>query len=247
MTGCRECGAPVKRIEDGIFRYQPQFCQSCSQRIADAEAEAEKARAIDAALTAAGATPRIRDWSLQTYPREHGGAQAVEAATEWVEAYRTGGAPNLYLWGKPGSGKTGLAWGIVREVLRDEYRAAKQTGLPMRNAAALIDVRQYLADTRGQIRGERGPAQRASTVPLAVLDDLGAERETAWAVETIGLVVAARYENLLPTIVTSNYSPEALADRLGGSDDAHGARILSRLCSGATVLELAANDRRFVA
>lgn len=229
-----------------MFRYQPQYCAPCSQRIAQAEEEAERTRAIDKALTAAGATPRIRDWSLQTYPQAHGGSEAVEVAREWVDAYRAGNAHNLYLWGRPGSGKTGLAWGIVREVLRDEYRKAKQTGLPMRNAAALIDVRQYLADTRGAIKGERGPAQRASTVPVAVLDDLGAERETAWAVETIGLVVAARYENLLPTIVTSNYAPEELAERLGGSDDAHGARILSRLCAGATVLELRAADRRFV-
>lgn len=243
MSACHECGGPVERVGEGAFSIVPAYCRECSRTLREAEEKAEQAETIRRALTIAGATPRTLEWSLETYPTEQGGADAVAVAREWVESYRAGSAPNLYLWGDPGSGKTGLAWGIVRELLRDEYRRAREIDLPMRHVASLVDVRQYLAEQRSAIRGERRSSDRASTVPVCVLDDLGAERETEWAVETIGLIIASRYEHLRPTIVTSNYSPDDLSDRLG--DAAQGGRLLSRLCSGAVVLRLAATDRRF--
>lgn len=244
MSECRECGVPVERVGDGPFSFTPSHCPECSRRLTDSEERAEQAAMIERALVIAGATPRTLEWSLETYPAEQGGADAVGVAREWIDAYRSGSAPNLYLWGDPGSGKTGLAWGIVRELLRDEYRRSRGSDLPMRNVACLVDVRRYLEERRSAIRGDRRSSDRAGTVPVCVLDDLGAERETEWAVETIGLIVAARYEHLRPTIVTSNYSPDDLSERLG--DAAQGGRLLSRLCSGAVVLRLAASDRRFL-
>lgn len=246
MTACRECGATVEPLAViGSIEVRPALCPACGAAAASRDEHERRQHLIGAALAAAGATPRMRDWSLDTYPQGHGGADAVAAAREWLERYMDGRAENLYLWGEPGSGKTGLAWGIVREVLRREYAAARDADRPMRNVAALIDVRAYLAEVREGIRTDRHASKRPANVPLCVLDDLGAERDTAWATETLGLVVAARYEAMLPTIVTSNYDPDTLADRLGREDTAAGGRMLSRLCGdGATVLHLAAPDRR---
>jgi DNA replication protein DnaC len=48
-----------------------------------------------------------------------------------------------------------------------------------------------------------------------VLDDLGRERPTEWAQETLYLVVNARYQECLATSLTTNLSPVELQARLG--------------------------------
>lgn len=54
---------------------------------------------------------------------------------------------------------------------------------------------------------------------LLVLDDLGRERSTAWAAETIYKIIDYRYGETLPTIITSNLSLEEIQS---------GARLLKR-------------------
>jgi len=51
--------------------------------------------------------------------------------------------------------------------------------------------------------------------PLLVLDDLGAERPTAFARERLEVLVHHRWMGRLPTIVTRNCSLEQLAERFG--------------------------------
>jgi DNA replication protein DnaC len=52
------------------------------------------------------------------------------------------------------------------------------------------------------------------TMPaLLVLDDMGAEKLTEWANQTLYGVLNARYEARLPTIVTTN-TPEAIDERI---------------------------------
>ena len=61
---------------------------------------------------------------------------------------------------------------------------------------------------------------------LLVLDDLGAEQATEWAMEQLYTVLDGRYENQAPTIITTNTS-EARMD----------GRIKSRYRSGLVVCE----------
>jgi DNA replication protein DnaC len=49
---------------------------------------------------------------------------------------------------------------------------------------------------------------------LLVLDDLGVENQTEWAHEQLYRVLNARYEEELPTIITSNHPLEHLDSRL---------------------------------
>ena len=60
------------------------------------------------------------------------------------------------------------------------------------------------------------------TVDFLVLDDLGAEKSSPWVLERLTLIVNDRYENLLPTVVTSNLDLELLEKQIG-------ERIVSRL------------------
>ena len=77
-----------------------------------------------------------------------------------------------------------------------------------------------------------------------VLDDLGAERTTPFALDTISLIVSDLHVARAPLIVTTNYEPPELADRLGRDDPVIGQRIVSRLVDGASIVELRRADLR---
>lgn len=62
--------------------------------------------------------------------------------------------------------------------------------------------------------GTEAAVARYAKCDVLVLDDLGKEDATEWSVGTVFSVLDARYEDMRPTIVTSNYAPGALADRL---------------------------------
>lgn len=139
-----------------------------------------------------------------------------------------------YLWGEPGRGKTYAAAHAVR-VSVEGSRGPK---VP----AKLVSARQLLDSIRdGFNGGDRGALRRAETVPLLALDDLGAERPTDWAIETITGLIDARTAEGLPTIVTSNYSLGQLRGLWGGMP---GARIASRLGGACERIEVTGPDRR---
>lgn len=59
---------------------------------------------------------------------------------------------------------------------------------------------------------------------LLVLDDLGVEKATDWATEQLYRVLDSRYDNELPTVITTNQGRERID-----------SRILSRFASGLAV------------
>jgi DNA replication protein DnaC len=63
--------------------------------------------------------------------------------------------------------------------------------------------------------------EQIKTVPLLVLDDLGAETSTPWAEEKLYQIVVYRHESRMPTIITTSFE----IDQLEGTKP----RIASRL------------------
>jgi len=52
--------------------------------------------------------------------------------------------------------------------------------------------------------------EQIKTVPLLILDDLGAESSTAWAEEKLYQIVVHRHESRLPTVITTSFSLDSL-------------------------------------
>lgn len=139
-----------------------------------------------------------------------------------------------YLWGEPGRGKTYAAAHAVR--------VAVERGGAGSASAKLLSAKQLLDSIRdGFNGGDRDALRRAERVPLLALDDLGAERPTDWAIETLTGLIDARTAEGLPTIVTSNYSLGKLRELWGGMP---GARIASRLGGACERIEVTGPDRR---
>ena len=80
---------------------------------------------------------------------------------------------------------------------------------------------------------------------VLVLDELGAQKPTAWVREILYLVINARYTRRLPTIFTTNFTlgsethdgPVALVERIG-------APLVSRLHEMAYIVSLQTHDFR---
>lgn len=135
-----------------------------------------------------------------------------------------------YLWGEPGTGKTHAAACAVRMYCSRGMRAR------------LVTAKRLLDEVRdGYGGGDRGALARAERVPLLALDDLGAERPTEWAVETLSSLIDARTAAGLPTVVTSNYRIGQVRDLWGGMA---GKRVASRLAGACEPIEVTGPDRR---
>lgn len=136
--------------------------------------------------------------------------------------------PALWLGGNVGAGKTHTACAILRHMyelrgvqgrfwtvadILQCYREASDPDYAGPWTAALLDDALRLA-------------------PLLVIDDLGTERWTEFAAETLYRVVDARYREQRPTIVTTNVPADAIDPR-----------IRSRMLSGVQV-NFTGPDRR---
>jgi DNA replication protein DnaC len=148
--------------------------------------------------------------------------------------------------------KTGLAWAIVRELVADAVDRHYATQLderpPHPRVPALLVVWRDLYDAlltsfrsyrdSGFVADLEDPDAllgRAKRIPVLCLDDLGAgrERPTPFAIELLEVLVDRRYQGELPTIITSNFDTQEMADRLGHSDPVLGERIVTRLVEGS--------------
>ena len=84
----------------------------------------------------------------------------------------------------------------------------------------------------------RGQAwERAVTVPVLALDDLGAERVTDWRLDQIADLVDERWQAERPIVVASNFPPKLWRDAVE-------ERTASRLAGMTFPVELCGRDRR---
>jgi len=79
--------------------------------------------------------------------------------------------------------------------------------------------------------------ERALRADLLILDDLGAEKPTEWALEKIYQLVNLRYESLRPMIATTNLDLNSLERLLG-------ERTFGRLIEMCLPVEVSGEDYR---
>lgn len=155
------------------------------------------------------------------YQIEHPDVQA------WADDVINGSTDSLLIGGEIGTGKTGNAYAALQYVVR---------GLAARGI-----VRQIATTTHARLLDAARPAgngvDRFFIAHLLVLDDLGATHITSWNSGVIEDLINTRWDNLLPTIFTSNLSPVAMAERMD-------PRIPSRLFGMSRTVVLLGADRR---
>lgn len=252
---CVRCGGAVPTFEALGFTVAAEACANCAPALAVEWEAQDRAKATDRLMRDAGSTNRLATWTLRTYPDDDEARRLLGEARSWYSAHQAGERTNLLLFGGIGAGKTGLAWGLIRQLVEDEIDlfyatpADERTRTEPQLAGTLVVWRDMLGEMRRMIGEPDAGAlvERARTVPVLALDDVGAERPTDWARDELAQLVEERYQHRRPTIVTSNYDPAELARRLGHDDLVIGQRIISRLCERAVQVRFSGADRRLIA
>ena len=182
--------------------------------------------------------------------------QAKLVTQAFARDYPVGADAGILLMGPCGAGKTHLGVAALRQIVLRGHN-----GL-------FYDYRELLKEIQGSYNpesqtSELGVLEPVLTADVLLLDDLGASKPSAWALETVGHILNARYNERRITLLTTNYldsdapattpmyrgprlpsgqavSPareESLTDRLG-------MRIRSRLYEMCRTIELSAPDYR---
>ena len=177
--------------------------------------------------------------------------QAKLVVEAFARNYPVGGETGLLLMGPCGTGKTHLAVAALRELILRGHRAR------------FYDYRELLKELQASYDPNHPTSEMRVLEPVLetevlLLDDIGASKPSAWALDTIGHILNKRYNEKRVTLLTTNYSDgpensapvrmpsgqtistaagETLTDRLG-------QRIRSRLYEMCRTVEIVSADFR---
>jgi primosomal protein DnaI len=151
---------------------------------------------------------------------------AISKAYEFVEMAGTSQAiKGLYFYGKFGVGKTFLL-GAIANGLADKGISSLLVHTP----EFLREMKSSLSDGSFDTKMEL-----LKSVPVLMLDDIGAENMTNWVRdEILGVILQFRMMEKLPTLYTSNCDFDMLQQHLsfsqkGGLDEVKALRIMERI------------------
>lgn len=201
---CEICGEPLGVLGNG------SFCYECRKKMDIAD---YRRREITKVLLETGVGKRYLSCTLESFT---GGAKYVD----WCQKWLADPVDGIFFSGSYGCGKTHLAVALCQELLLDSRLLSV---LFVYAVDLLYSIRKSFSSD-----GADSIIERYTSVDYLILDDLGAEKSTEWAIETLSLIIDRRDRNMLPTIVTSNLSLADIEEKLSG-------RIASRLANGKVV------------
>lgn len=211
-----------------------------------AEAEAQRNQAmeekINRLLGDSGIKKRFQNRTFQTFktdtPQRKKAYRTAKAyADEW-DRHREDGT-GLYIEGTNGTGKTHLAAAIAMQLITE-----RRIPVICKTAGDLLTDIKKAFD--GEEATERQVLEVYKKVDLLIIDDLGKEQCTDWSISTLYSIMNDRYEDMRPTIITTNYNSDDLARALTpkGFDNLKVKAIISRLREVSQVLTMAWEDYR---
>lgn len=211
-----------------------KICDSCvhdSRKLLDAATVREqRATEQQRAYERLGLNGRLAQMGLETFDYRLQ-AEGFEAVNRVVEQWPKLDPLNIALLGDRGIGKTHLAVGLLlylasqRVYGRFHYWPGTVTNIKM---------------AEEQRTAERALLEPLKTVPMLVMDDVGAEKTTEHLDNWRDVIIDARWVAGLPTVFTGNITPVEFREWLG---EAGASRVLSS-CSLVAMAAISDQRRR---
>jgi DNA replication protein DnaC len=169
--------------------------------------------------------------------------QAKFVADTFVKEYPATGPLGLMFMGNPGVGKTHLAVGIIKMLIREKgvqclFRTFPELLKEIQNSYNPISKNSELSLL--------SPVLDATVL---VLDEIGAQNPSSWVKDTVGYILNYRYNENLVTILTTNFlDDERREDGKKGDGscltDRIGDRMRSRLYEMCKTIPMTGSDFR---
>ena len=217
---CGKCRTPKQRYFPegvktlGIDRHRID-CECEKAKRLEREAAEQRRKHLDTVeelKRRCFSTERMAMWNFEN---DNGQTPQMKYAQRYVEKWDEVKASNIgyYLWGDTDSGKSYLAACIANGLIE------KEISVRMTNFTTILN------DLGASFEGRNEYIERLCRFPLLIIDDLGTERGTEYALEHVYNVIDSRYRSGKPLMLTANISPDVLNNP---PDIAH-ARIYSRI------------------
>lgn len=262
-TVCEYCGKEIQPLGlifgNEIFMWQPTkprcdceqataYWQECDRKEAErraAEEETKRRKAMrektDRLLRQSGIKKRFQQRTFPNFRCDTAGRQQnYNIAKEYADnfAYHKANGDGLYIEGTNGTGKTHLAAAIALQLINEGIPVVCKTSSDL-----LLDIKKAFDS---EYVKEHEVLSVYKKVDLLIIDDLGKEQCSDWSMSTLYSILNDRYEDMKPTIVTTNYNTEQLVNALTpkGYDNTKIIAIISRLRETSTVMTMAWQDCR---
>ena len=167
---------------------------------------------------------------FETFEVTEENRKAYERCRQYAETFKPK-SESLILVGECGTGKTHLAVAILQRVVQKGIFGVFVT------VPELINSIKKNFDSKTK---NYEVIDLVKTADFLVLDDLGAEKEEkpgSWVSEQLFIIMNARYEKALPTVITSNFTLDELEKRIG-------ERVTSRMAETFRGVRMGGRDYR---
>lgn len=228
---------------EGAKAYWEKYDKE-QERIAKEKAEAEERARLKAKverlLGKSGIKKRFLNRTFDTFEVDQTNRKAYEIAKRYADNFQSfkENGEGLYFVGSFGTGKTHLAVAISLHLINQGIPVICKTLIDL-----LAEIRKTFDDDSSM--SEYEVLNLYKTIDLLVVDDLGKEPPSEWALATFYAILNERYEACLPTIITTNYNDKELIDRLSLKGDRITAgAVVSRLHEVCYSVEMYGKDRR---
>jgi DNA replication protein DnaC len=177
--------------------------------------------------------------------------QAKLVVEGFARNYPAAGESGLLLMGPCGVGKTHLAVAALRQLMLRGH------------GARFYDYRELLKEIQASYDPDHPVSEMRVLEPvleaeMLLLDDVGASKPSAWALDTVGHILNKRYNEKRVTLLTTNYldapddsarparmpSGQTVAQREETLADRIGQRVRSRLYEMCRTVEMVSADFR---
>lgn len=236
---CREpkqkrLSLPISGFENRVVRVQCR-CereawekeQQQKKKIAEAEAVAQlrKLSLMD---------EKVKDSTFESFAVTAENARQLKICRRYVEAFDQMQEKNqgMIFWGNPGTGKT-FASACIANALLDQQRSVVMTSF----VKLIAEVQKFDSSN-----DEEAIIRRMNRASLLIIDDLGAERSTDFALERVYNIIDSRYRARKPMILTTNLSLR----QMQSTQDIRYARIYDRVFEVCYPVEFKGQSWRYV-
>jgi DNA replication protein DnaC len=273
---CPKCGGTGWKIVEGDLELPPTLARGAGQNRSGGAAAARVAAACECvvqerasrSLERTRIPSRYEHCTFESFETDYfegpqaaafngSLAQAKLMVEGFARDYPLTNDAGLLVIGPCGAGKTHLAIAATKELVARGHDAL------------FYDYRELLKEIQSSYNPESAASEMSVLDPVLrvevlLLDDLGASKPSAWALEMIGHILTTRYNEKRVTLLTSNYldgaeatepAPRQRAGRLPSGEnftaaredtlaERVGTRIRSRLYEMCRTVEIYAPDFR---
>lgn len=218
FTGPERCDCP-----EAVAAHEKEEAEREAKKRAEIEAEADRRmrQRVAQIIGESGMHARFLRRTFDTFQITVDNQRAARVCKMYADTFKEKqpsddtdpGRNGLFITGPKGTGKTHLAAAIANQIMQEGIGVICMT---------MIDLLDRIKETYAQRNlweaSEGDVLNTYKEVPLLIIDDMGKEPPTEWAVSKIYAIINARYEAYLPTIVTTNYTDSELVRRLTPKD-----------------------------